>query len=104
MNVKLAASYLMAGALLLPIAGYAADSAPRAYAQDTVITTKIKAELAKEKMSSLVHIDVDTINQGNVVLSGTAKSQQAIDKALSIARGVKGVTNVENRIHIAADK
>jgi hyperosmotically inducible periplasmic protein len=104
MNVKLAASCLMAAASLLPIAAYAAESSPKVYAEDTVITTKIKAELAKEKMSSLVHIDVDTINQGNVVLSGTAKSQQAIDKALSIARGVKGVTNVENRIHIAAEK
>jgi hyperosmotically inducible protein len=94
----------MAAALLLPIAGYAAESSPRVYAEDTVITTKIKADLAREKASSLVHIDVDTINQGMVVLSGTARSQQAIDKALSIAHGVKGVNSVENRIHIAADK
>ena len=104
MNAKLAASCLIAAASMLPIVGYAAESAPKAYAEDTIITTKIKAELAREKVSSLVHIDVDTINQGNVVLSGTAKSQQAIDKALSIAHGVKGVTTVENRIHIAADK
>lgn len=104
MNVKLAASCLMAAASLLPIAGYAGESSPKVYAEDTVITTKIKAELAREKLSSLVHIDVDTINQGMVVLSGTATSQKAIDRALSIAHGVKGVTTVENRIHLAADK
>jgi hyperosmotically inducible protein len=104
MNARLAATCLMAAALLLPIASYTAESAPRVYAEDTIITTKIKADLAREKVSSLVHIDVDTINQGMVVLSGTARSQQAIDKALSIAHGVKGVNSVENRIHIAADK
>jgi hyperosmotically inducible protein len=101
MYAKLAAAGLIAAASLLPIAGYAAESSPKAYAEDTLITTKIKSELAGEKFSSLVHIDVDTINHGNVVLSGTAKSQAAIDKAISIAHGVKGVTNVENRIHVA---
>jgi hyperosmotically inducible periplasmic protein len=109
MNIKLAASCLVAGVLMLPIAGYAADStsdrsSPKAFAEDTVITTKIKAELAEEKLSSLVRIDVDTNNHGMVTLSGTAASQKAVDKAVSIAHAVKGVTSVENRIHIAADK
>ena len=109
MNIKLAASCLVAGALILPIASYAADSnsdrsSPKAFAEDTVITTKIKAELAEEKLSSLVRIDVDTNNHGMVTLSGTAASQKAVDKAVSIARAVKGVTSVENRIHIASDK
>jgi len=41
MNIKLAASCLMAGALLLPIAGYSADSdrsSPSAFVKDSVIT------------------------------------------------------------------
>jgi hyperosmotically inducible protein len=103
MNVKLAASCLLAGASMLPIAGYAAEST-KAYAEDTVITTKIKTELAGEKLSSLVHIEVDTNNHGMVTLSGTARSQKGIDKAVSIARSVDGVKAVENHIHIAADK
>jgi hyperosmotically inducible protein len=109
MYTKLAASCLVAGALMLPIAGYSADgdsdrSSPKAFVKDSVITTKIKAELAEEKMSSLVKIKVDTDNKGMVVLSGTAASKKAADKAVSIARAVKGVTSVENHIKIVADK
>jgi len=109
MNTKLAASLFVAGALMLPIAGYTADgdsdrSSPKAFVKDSVITTKIKAELAEEKLSSLVRINVDTDNKGMVSLSGTAASQAAADKAVSIARAVKGVTSVENHIKIAADK
>ena len=99
MNMKLVASCLMAGALMLPIAGYAAgaDSAK-------TIVTQIKAELAEEKVSSLVKISVVTDNKGMVTLSGTASNQKAVDKAASIARAVKGVTSVENHIQIAANK
>ena len=111
MNTKLAACCFVAGAFMLPIAGYAADadatavnSSTKAYVKDSVITTKIKADLAEEKLSSLVHINVDTDNKGAVTLSGTAASKNAADKAVSIARAVKGVTSVENHIKIAADK
>ena len=109
MNTKLVACSLVAGALLLPIAGYSADSdsdrsSPGAFVKDSVITTTIKADLAKEKLSSLVKINVDTDNKGVVVLSGTAASASAVDKAVSIARGVKGVTSVTNNIKVVADK
>jgi hyperosmotically inducible protein len=109
MNIKLVASCFVAGALMLPIAGYTADgdsdrSSPKAFVKDSVITTKIKAELAEEKLSSLVRINVDTDNKGMVSLSGTAPNQAAADKAVTIARAVKGVTSVENHIKIAADK
>ena len=103
MNIKLVATCIMAGALMLPISGYTADSA-KTFVKDSVITTKIKAELAEEKVSSLVKIGVDTTEKGVVVLTGTATSQKAVDKAVLIARAVKGVTSVENHIKIAADK
>jgi hyperosmotically inducible periplasmic protein len=100
---------LLAGALVLPVAGYTADgdsdrSSPKAFVKDSVITTKIKAELAEEKMSSLVKINVDTDAKGAVSLSGTAANQAAVDRAVAIARGVKGVTSVHNEIKIKADK
>jgi hyperosmotically inducible protein len=69
-----------------------------------VITTKIKAELAEEKLSSLVRINVDTDNKGMVVLSGNAANQLAIDRAVKIAHGVKGVTSVQNDIKIKTEK
>jgi hyperosmotically inducible protein len=109
MNTKLASICFLAGALTLPIAGYAAElasdrSSPKAFAEDTVITTKIKSELAEEKLSSLVKIEVDTDHKGMVTLAGTAPNQKAVDKAVSIARSVEGVKSVENHIRIAADK
>ena len=69
---------------------------------DSVITTKIKAEFAKEKGVSATHIKVDTDNSGVVTLSGKAKSQQEADRAAQIARDVKGVTSVKNQIMVDA--
>jgi hyperosmotically inducible protein len=106
MDMKLAASCLVAGALMLPIVSYAADSAsssPTAFVKDSVITTQVKAELAEKKLSTLVHISVETDKNGMVVLSGTAPNQNEVNKAVAITRAVKGVTSVENHIQIAAD-
>jgi len=109
MNTKIVTTCLLAAALVLPIAGYTADgdtdrSSPKAFVKDSVITTKIKAELAGEKMSSLVNIKVDTDAKGMVSLSGTAANQAAVDRAVAIARGVQGVVSVQNDIKIKADK
>ena len=109
MNTKLIASYIIASALMLPVAGYSEDSdahrsSPKTFAKDSAITTKIKAELAEEKLSTLVHIGVDTEKNGMVTLSGTAPSQKAADKAVSIARAVAGVTSVQNNIKIKSDQ
>lgn len=107
MNTKITTSALLIGASLLPVAGYSADSdsdrsSPTAFVKDSVITTKIKAKLAAEKISSVAHIRVDTDNKGVVTLSGKAKNQSEADKAASIARNVEGVVAVENHIQIAA--
>ena len=109
MNTKLITACVLAAALLLPVAGYSADgdkdrSSPKAFVKDSVITTKIKAELFEERASSLLHIKVDTDNKGVVVLGGTADNQAAIDKAVSIAKKVKGVKSVQNDIVVKADK
>ncbi len=107
MNTKLATSLFVIAASLLPIAGYTADTvtaSPKAYAKDSVITTKVKAELAGEKLSSLLHIKVKTDDKGVVTLSGTVKTQEAADKAVSIAQAVTGVTSVESKIKIVAGK
>jgi len=56
------------------------------------------------KLSSLIHINVETDNKGAVTLSGTVANKTAEDKAVAIAHAVKGVTSVVNHIKIAADK
>ena len=106
MNSKLSASILLAGAMFLPMAGHAADSdtdrsSASAFVKDSVITTKIKAELAEQKLSSLLKISVDTDKNGMVVMTGTAETQAAADKAVSIARSVSGVTSVRSTIRVA---
>lgn len=105
MNMKLVAGCLVAGAMMLPIASYAADSDSSAttFVKDSAITTQIKADLAEKKLSSLVHVSVDTDNHGMVTLSGTVPSQEAANRAVSIARGVKGVTSVKNHLQIASE-
>ena len=108
MKTKLATICLLAGTLLIPIAGYPdADtdrSSVKSFVKDSVITTKVKAKLAEEKLSSAVHIKVDTDNNGVVWLSGTAKNQAQVDKAGSIASGVEGVVSVKNDIKIKRAK
>ena len=68
---------------------------------DSVITSKIKTEMAKDKQVSAMKIDVETDYSGVVKLGGTAKSQAEAAKAVKIAKSVKGVTSVQNNIKIA---
>lgn len=109
MKMKIAAACFLTAVLALPVAGYSADtdsdrSSPKAFVKDSVITTKVKTKLAEEKLDSLTHIRVDTDYRGVVTLSGTAKSQEELEKAESIARSVEGVARVENRIVVASRK
>lgn len=109
MKTKIVTTCFLLGTLLAPVAGHAEDadkdrSSPKAFVKDAVITTKIKAEFAKDKQVSVRHIKVDTDNKGVVQLSGTAKSQEEAEKAVQIARNVKGVVAVDNRIQISNDR
>ncbi len=107
MKIKFAATCLAVGICLTPIVGHAEDSSTAAHAKtfvkDSVITTKIKAKLAEEKVSSLTHIKVDTDDNGVVWLSGTAKTKEDADKAHSIAHATEGVKSVKNHIKVKKD-
>jgi len=108
MNTRLA-TILTISALILPVAGYAADikSATESVKEnvgDAVITTKIKAEFAKDKQVSARNIKVDTDDKGVVTLSGNARSKAEADKAVKIARDTKGVSSVRNDIQITPAK
>jgi osmotically-inducible protein OsmY len=87
--------------LLVFIAVFSACASTRthesagAYVDDSVITTKIKAELVADDFLKSFQISVKTY-QGTVQLSGFVNSQQAVDKAGSIAKGVNGVKSVKN--------
>ena len=101
---------LLLGTLALPLCAIAGEAAtdtdrshPMTFVKDSVITTKIKAKLGEDKMSSLVHISVDTDNQGAVTLGGRARTQNDVDRAVAIARATEGVTGVSSAIRISAD-
>jgi len=106
MNTKLAMAGVIVVALLVPTIGSAADdkdqdrSRPVTYVKDSAITVKIKTKLAAEKLSSLATIHVDTDAKGTVWLTGTARSQEQIDKAGSIARATENVVEVKNQLKV----
>ena len=64
---------------------------------DSVITTKIKTQLANDEFLKSFQISVET-RKGIVELSGFVDSQNAKDKAGQIARGVEGVKSVRNAL------
>ena len=66
---------------------------------DTKITTQIKARFAESPVVSALAIKVDTKN-GDVHLSGFAKSSDEKNTAESIARKVPHVRSVKNDIVI----
>jgi hyperosmotically inducible protein len=74
---------------------------PKAFIKDSAITAKIKAKLAEEHLTSLAKIHVDTDRDGIVWLSGTAKTQDAVDLAGRIAKDTKDVRAVRNHIRVA---
>ena len=65
------------------------------YVDDSVITTKVKSQLAADDFLKSFQISVETY-KGIVQLSGFVGSQMAVNKAGEIARGVKGVKSVKN--------
>ena len=99
MNARLfVTTGLVAAALAMPALSHAEGF--KQAVKDSLITTKIKAEMAKDKTVSAMRIKVETDANGVVQLSGTAKSQAEADKAVTLAKGVKGVTSVDSQIKV----
>lgn len=69
------------------------------YVDDTVITTKVKAAIFNEPTLKSAEINVETY-KGVVQLSGFVNSQADINKAVSLARGVDGVSGVKNDMRL----
>jgi hyperosmotically inducible protein len=75
----------------------------KVYVRDSVITTKVKARLAAEHITSIARIHVDTDANGIVYLSGTAQSQDAIDTAIRLARDTEHVRDVRSDVTVHLD-
>lgn len=109
MKLKIATAALAAAGILAGTAVIAQDvdadrSHPKAFVKDSVITTKVKSKLAADHITSLGRIRVDTDANGVVYLSGSAHSQDAIDRAVEIARDTDGVRGVHNALVVKPDE
>ena len=69
------------------------------YIDDAVITTKVKTALIEDPLTKAYQIEVETF-KGVVQLSGFVATQAEANRAVQVARGVKGVTSVKNDIRL----
>lgn len=109
MKATFTSSILTVALLIGPAVALAAEDSDAdrshagAFVKDSAITAKIKAKLAAEHMTSLGRIHVDTDKDGVVWLTGSAHTQGAIDKAVSIARETEHVKSVHSDLIVKKD-
>ena len=102
MNISKRLATLIFSVLLVVVAGCA--STPKSegtgeYFDDTIITSKVKAEIFNEPSLKSREINVESF-KGIVQLSGFVSSQEDINRAVEVARKVKGVKSVKNDMKI----
>ena len=100
---KLSCYYRLVLALVL--AGFVTAACGKTVGEtidDTTITTRVKTAMLNDPNVGGLRIDVDTF-KGVVTLSGRVKSQGERDQALSLARGVSGVTEVKDALQVQPD-
>lgn len=97
-------SAVVAGAALVAaLAGCAGAGVKTGqYIDDSTITTKVKTALLNAGNLKSTDISVNTRN-GQVQLSGYARSETERSRAEVIARDVEGVRAVSNRIEVKAE-
>ena len=90
--------------LALGVAGCAHDNSNNnrtagEVVSDSWITSKIKTDILVHKPSSIAKLHVKT-RDGVVTLSGTANSQDDLDRAIEEVNSVKGVKQVVNNVEV----
>jgi len=84
---------------LLGCAGSSTTEGTGEYIDDTVITAKVKTAIFDEATLKSAEINVETF-KGTVQLSGFVNSRADINKAIEVARSVKGVKSVKNDMRL----
>jgi hyperosmotically inducible protein len=70
---------------------------------DAALTDRIKSQLASDNQLKNVSLEV-TAKSGVVTLQGTAPTRAVKERALTVARGIDGVTQVVERIQVSPTK
>jgi len=89
----------LAFATVLGCAGSPQKSSTGEYMTDSWITTKVKTALVADKQVKSAEVNVETF-KGAVQLSGFVSSQTVMNQAIHVARGVEGVTSVQNDMRL----
>jgi len=104
--MKRIATGLLALTLAVPVATVAcgaattrSTAAATAPVDDATITTRVKTALLNEKGMDPTRIDVQT-SQGVVTLTGRVKNKEEETKAVAVARGIRGVSDVKSSLQI----
>jgi hyperosmotically inducible protein len=93
---------ILLAAVMLAVVGCAGTSTKEStgeYVTDSWITTKVKAALVDDPNVKATEVNVETF-KGVVQLSGFVSSQTAMNEAVRVARGIKGVTSVKNDMRV----
>ncbi len=91
--------FALAFASVLGCAATPTNEGTKAYVDDSVVTTKVKAAMLGESSLKSYEIGVETY-KGKVQLSGFVRSAAEISKAGDVARGVNGVLSVKNDLRL----
>jgi len=67
------------------------------YFDDVLLTTKVKSSILGDARTKFLQIHVETF-KGIVQLSGFVDAQDAADRAVHLARTIKGVRQVNNSL------
>lgn len=73
------------------------------FMDDSAITAKVKAALVDHESIKSTDISVKT-EQKVVTLSGFVESQAQAEAAVTVAKGVEGVTSVSDKLHVRDSK
>ena len=66
---------------------------------DATITTRVKTAFINDPVVGAAKIDVDTF-KGVVTLSGRVKDKDEEQKAIALARSIRGVTDVKSSLQV----
>ena len=98
MNIAQRFTSILAAFMVFVLVGCAPTSTRQGtgeYIDDAVITSQIKAAFAADSTVKATEVNVETF-KGTVQLSGFVESRESAQRAVQIAREVKGVREVRN--------
>jgi osmotically-inducible protein OsmY len=84
-------------AIIASCAGTSNRESTGEYIDDSVLTTKVKAEIMDDPMLKVLQIEVDSF-KGVVELDGTVDSEKISARAEKVANSLKGVRGVQNNL------